>query len=824
MPLLLAACSFVDPAQPHPGGVPAGEITAGRNVGQTFQAHHDGLNGIEILLATYSRTNTEPVVFHLRPSPDSEEDLRTATIYATEIADNEFYHFAFSPILDSKGNQYYLALDSPTSTPGNAITAWLNAGDSYQDGSAYTNGQPNEAQMTFKLHYAPGWMGLGILKTLISPGISIALATLVILLPGGALSVYLLPSERLDWRVRLALAPALGVALYPVILAWCLLINVRPGATMVWGTAFLSAVMLIIRLRRLTPAELAERGRSAWRAWQTSGAWCSDLTTLLVIALIVFALFVPIQQFAAPLWDDSVQHAVISQRIYEHGGLFESWEPYAPYRTLTTHFGFHTAVAAYMWVTGTHVAKAMLIVGQLVNLVGALGLYALTLLVSRNRWAGIGTLIVVGLFSVVPAMYTNWGRYPQLMGQAILPAAICLLWAVGESGRRSRGLILAAGLAAAGMTLSYYRTPFLYALFCAAWLAVQAIPAWLRRKRAWWRDLVRLGMVASTLVVLMAPWVAMGLSKFPQLSPTTSGPSPPPLDLWEMYEPWWRHAGYRSLLLGGLASSLVAILLRRWRTVTLTGWLVGFLVLPLVSSYTRNNSFLFATMIAIYIPTGLLLGILVGLLARALVRRTELLVRPLTILAIVGAAAYGMLGMLRTLDPQYALVTSPDLEAMAWIRENTASDAIFLINGILYTDGHSVVGGDAGWWLPIFSQRANSIPPQYAMFTAEPVEPGYTQRVNNLVHTLLANAPTTPDALQALCDFGITHVYIGQRRGMAVAALPVSIRPEKPMLDVDELEASKLFNSIHRNDRVRVFLFDRTVCTSQSPGASSPGE
>ena len=147
---------------------------------------------------------------------------------------------------------------------------------------------------------------------------------------------------------------------------------------------------------------------------------------------------------------------------------------------------------------------------------------------------------------------------------------------------------------------------------------------------------------------------------------------------------------------------------------------------------------------------------------------------------------------------------------MEWVRQHTPADAQFLINGLVYTDGYSVVGGDAGWWFPLLARRANSIPPQYALFTAVPIEPGYTQQVNDLVHTLLAHPPTTAEGTQALCDFGITHVYVGQQRGMVVAALP--IQPDKPMLDVAELTGSDLFELLYQQDRVRIYQFDRSAC------------
>jgi flagellar biosynthesis protein FliQ len=827
--LVLAACTdFVDHSQPHPAGVPAGEITADHTVGQTFIARHDGLNGIEVLLATYARLNSEPVVFHLRLSPESTSDLRTMTISASDMADNDYYLFAFDPVRDSNGQQFYYFLNSPTSTSGNAITAWLGSWDSYQDGSAYIAGRPEEAQTVFRLHYASGWMGLGALETLFSTGLKLLPAVLLFLLPGLALTLSALPHRQIDWRMRLSLAPACGLAIYPVILAWSLPIGVRPGAPMVWVVLVLSAAVLLVRYRHLASGRRPARVRSAWRAWWESEERASDLVTLVVLGLILITLFVPIQGFVAPLWDDSVQHAVIAQRIYENGGLFDSWEPYAPYRTMTTHFGFHAAVAAYMWLTGGHVAPAMLLIGQVVNLVGALGLYGLSRYASRDRWSGTTTLIIVSLFSIIPATYTNWGRYPQLTGQAILPGAVCLLWALGEGKQQKGRSAVLVGLVLTGMTLSYYRTPFLFAAFVAAWLAFQAIPAWVKKRRDWRRDLIWLSVAALALAVMLGPWIVFGLRPFQQVSGSntaqsqaarstpaiTPDESSPGFDLEAAYGPWLQNPDYRWLLLGALAAALLVLVGRRWRVATWIGWLIGFLLLPPIPlQYTRGPAFLFSIMIGIYLPAGLLIGSAIGTITEALLGHIPKLVRLLVVLVILGGSAYGAMNQMRVLDYAYTLVTPADLKAMDWIRENSPRDAKFLINGIVYTDGYSVVGGDAGWWLPIYTQRANSIPPQYALFTAQPIEPGYTQQVYNLVHTLLAHPPSTPEGMQALCDFGITHIYIGQRRGMAVAALPLSIRPEKPMLDVAELTASELFDLQYQHDRVRVFQFDRGACT-----------
>ena len=106
---------------------------------------------------------------------------------------------------------------------------------------------------------------------------------------------------------------------------------------------------------------------------------------------------------------------MIAQLLTDHGGLFDSWEPYVPYRSLTVHFGFPAATALLSWATEVGSAQTTLLVGQLINGLAALTLYPLAMrLAGGNRWAGVGAVLTAGLLSPMPAYYVNWGRYAQL--------------------------------------------------------------------------------------------------------------------------------------------------------------------------------------------------------------------------------------------------------------------------------------------------------------------------------------------------------------------------------------------------------------------------
>jgi hypothetical protein len=93
-----------------------------------------------------------------------------------------------------------------------------------------------------------------------------------------------------------------------------------------------------------------------------------------IIGLIATRYFA-IRMIDVPMWGDSVQHTVMAQRLFENGGLFDSWLPYAPYATLTVQFGFPTVAALYMWLLRMTSPQAVLVAGQVLSLIAVAALY-----------------------------------------------------------------------------------------------------------------------------------------------------------------------------------------------------------------------------------------------------------------------------------------------------------------------------------------------------------------------------------------------------------------------------------------------------------------
>lgn len=101
-----------------------GELVGDMEVGQEVIAEKDGWSAIDIGMANFSsRKNTRDVILHVRENVNATGDLRTAVVNAAQIEDSAWHRFEFEPVDDAAGKTYYVALTSPDSVAGDAVTA-----------------------------------------------------------------------------------------------------------------------------------------------------------------------------------------------------------------------------------------------------------------------------------------------------------------------------------------------------------------------------------------------------------------------------------------------------------------------------------------------------------------------------------------------------------------------------------------------------------------------------------------------------------------------------------------------------------------------------
>jgi len=693
-------------------------LNSGESLGQTFVSRYNGLEGVALYLKPgLSAMGTLHMT--LQPNADDRSGILTRADISLNDLKEGYYRIPFTTQGDSTNQYYYLRLT--IDGPGNLYLGIAPA-NTYLNGALYKNDVPLDAQLAFRLIHDPTQIALGFAnEAIIWLGILLACVFLFVV-PGWALLSIFLPGwTALHRAEKLGLSAGLSLAIYPIFFLWTDLIGIHLGAFYAGLPPLIGLAAIFWRTRPLITRKSKLKSLEKINEDNPPKSLTRriikkidlvDITLLFTVALVIFTRFWVIRNLDIPMWGDSYQHTIIVQLLVDHRGLFDSWEPYTDLLTFTYHFGFHTAVAIFHWGTGLGLPKATLWTGQIINVLAVLALYPLAIRIGRNRWAGVSTILIAGLLSPMPMYYVNWGRYTQLAGQVILATAVYLIWGIGEDQSSRWGPILLTSLTLGGLALTHYRVLIFSILF------IIALFLFLGNRDHWLIRIKNLFIVGIGASIIFLPWfihVFSGslLNVFEQKIIPASGhnvinaPTPDTVGNIFVYLPaliwlflpviigWslWQREN------GGTIVSL-------WWFFILLASHPQWLGLPGASVIGSFTAF-----IAAYIPASLLIGAAIGWMAERFSNQSP----SLNILLLILAIGTGLWGVKQRLnDPdvaQFSLVTSPDLRANAWIRMNTSSNAMFLVNSFLAFDETTVVGSDGGWWLPLLSGRRTILPP-----------------------------------------------------------------------------------------------------------------
>lgn len=130
------------------------EVYGPLKVGERFIAKYPNFHRVGVKLRSYGRREAGDLIFHLRPDVSSSSDLATVTMGASQVKDNALNIFAFPPIKDSANKTFYFFLESPNSSPGNAILVLSSSRDTYGGGTKYLDGRPQVGDLAFLVDYS----------------------------------------------------------------------------------------------------------------------------------------------------------------------------------------------------------------------------------------------------------------------------------------------------------------------------------------------------------------------------------------------------------------------------------------------------------------------------------------------------------------------------------------------------------------------------------------------------------------------------------------------------------------------------------------------
>jgi hypothetical protein len=629
--------------------IPAGELSGTHTLGQTFVAHQPNLHSIELrwfVSNDVQFAGASQIILHLRRANEST-DVATATLPASSLQHNQFARFDFSPIADSQNQAFYFFLDaSRANLMRGFVSVWASGEDIYPDGALIIDGLPTNRDLAFRTYSQPDALTL-IATALQSLIANIEPLTIIIFAPfvlGWAL-LFIANQTGASLIDFFAKANALGLAL----LSASVLLVYKFGTIAQWliiATIFLLAA-IVWRKRRPTLGQFAPL--------------TGTQSILLLLALGALGVnMLQVHNVPVPLWVDSPSHAATIDALLNRNLQLDVFY----------HLGFHSVAAWFTQLAGVSIPAAMLILGQWTLTLGGLAMFALSKKLTGSEIAGIASAICVWFLAPTPAYFVTWGRYPLLLGVALLPIALLITIEFLERPKFEWGAFALAALTCAGMILAHLRLAVPFAAFIGFYILLRVEDA---------RVLRRTLLLAAIGVSGAIAWFAAFM-----LSGTT----------WQ--EILMRNANGIDLI---DAPTAIAVLQTQHGTLVWVLSIIGLLVLLM----KRNpNAFLIgawslATFLIAFVPLGSLLVapsfvLLLAFIPASLVLGEMIAVLTLpgkiekvVLATLVGVAFIGAYSMQAIVNPATVLFTSADQAAMEWLPQHTV--------------GEIYIPSDGGIWL-----------------------------------------------------------------------------------------------------------------------------
>lgn len=750
---------------------------------QTFTPAHNGLSEVEVKLAR-EQTAEANARLELQLLNGEGEVVSAENLETSRLAHEQVYVLRFEPQPDSAGQTYTLLASG---TANNDVSLWGYDLDVHSGGQLTFLGGETAAQDLYLITRYRLTLPVAaqfLWQALTGYGPLLLLALAYILLPGCLLLVIwqavskknMVSGDLFTW---LGVALALGVSIWPLIWQWFSLIGGRWTAGLLWAVlaaGWAVTIILTLKFRLLRKNHLTNH--------QSSAVSFPAIYLILALLLLAFAVrFLAVRDLAFPPWVDASRHGLITAVMADTGQVIEDYQPYLPVDRFPYHYGFHTLSAGLAQMAdtpfgGRPLPELLLALGQLLNGLVPLTVYAAAYTFTRRRWAGLTAAFLVALPFFFPAYYATWGRMTQLTGVLVLPVLLALTWKLVRGARRWRSVWWLVSVLAAGLFLIHFRVFLLYVVFAGV--------VWLfsfgrNGRRLLLSGLLSLLLIAPRVISLLAdtnPARAIAL-KLPGYNDFPTG------YVTVGWERPFLYLGAAAVLLALIASvrrkrwAFAPLFLVIWAGVTavlLSGSRLG---LPETSLINVNSAY-----IVLFVPLALLLGIVGERIWQWLVQRYWLIGAAVALIVGAGgmaAALFGLHQQITILNSETILAWPPDEAGLAWLVENVSPkakmpEAKFAVNAFHWL-GTTWAGQDGGAWIvPLTRQESTTPPADYIYDSSLAIAVSefndQASQWGNWADPLVA---------AELRQQGVTHLFIGARGGFIDPA-ELAHNPEMEML------------------------------------------
>ncbi len=729
-----------------------GSVRPGHSIGQTVLIRRTKMSGITLWLdPTGDQAQLTLDVF----SPAGDQIPVFSSTFQVLKGANPI---EIQPPLQNNTLPYYFRLRTSQAE----IAVLGRNEEAYLDGAAYAGDIPIEGDLAFQTTYK--YDGQAILSDLGYLGREwlplLAIAPLLIF-PGWLILDGLGLRKDFDFGEQTALSVGLSLAVIPLLLLWTSLLNLtwtQPGLQVSAGAVTAVFLWRNVTHKKIKASTTLPQGKTFRPAPQI---W-------FLVGIFLFSFFLRVamvRDLTVPPWVDSIHHGLITRRIIETGAFPDNYLPHIPLEAHYYHPGYHSNLAAYHWLSGLDIPQAMLFFGQALNSFSVFAVYALTSSLLKDKTAAVIAALVTGLFSVIPAYYTSWGRYTQLTGLLILPATLILFQKIPTQKKKISWLI-PASFSLGGLILVHYRVAFFTGcLLLAVWIGT----LYRREADAWvklYSSILNTTIACVLSVILIAPWLLPTISDFflPVARKWGLGNPGIPAIHWRYLTVAW---GIPILVLAGLGL-LSGLLKRNKFSIVILLWIgilflsanPGYFHLPFPSAFVNQNSVEIMLFLPISICAGYFLSEILSWINSLIEPEPTLFWKLICGILSLEMILLGAQNLLPILNPDTVLFRASDQAALEWIKDHLPEGETVVINPTGWGYG-LYMGQDGGYWISPITDHPTMPPNVLYGFSGE-------QRtlVNHFVETLLPIGENPKEIWKLLNTYGYKTIFIGTRGGV----------------------------------------------------------
>jgi hypothetical protein len=759
-----------------------GYINAETNLGQTFIIRRQPLSGIQLWLRLADETQEldANLTFRLYSGENLDEQLYAGQISYQSIKSSYPLRIEIPPIQLPKNETYLLVLEAD----GSPVWVYGRTEDAYPYGYAIQNDKPINSDIAFRLTYSYGFSDVLVdFQSMWNYGKVYVPLLAILLLPGILLTTF---QKKIfldnDLAEKLGVIIAVSISFPAVLVTWTSLVGITWAPTFLRILYLLFGVIIVINLgitrRHHWHNVSLQYLTSHWKPTLKQIAWYAGW--FLIFTAAWYIRLAMVRDLSAPAWVDSVHHTLITDLILNQGAIPTNFLPYADVATENYHTGFHVLAAWFAALSELESVDAVFLLGQFINAASIFPAYLLAKTLTNQRIAGVISAVVAGFITPMPAYYTSWGRYTQLVGLFLLPAAFMMLRqyylpkllpeTVSTEDKTTRFLnLLMVVLVVSSIIFIHYRVAaFLICLVIADFFT--QLPLQRAQMIAAFRYSVPRVIGGLIIILLVASPILLPLiiDLLPQRAVEWNNPN----QIGEISLSWsylTSGLGNVSLIFAAIGL-LVALVFDRRLAICLITWVLLMLLIAnahLLGTPTQGLVSNDSVFITLFMPLSVATGYVVGKVTTLIHLRSPIFIQAFVWLGITifiaVAIFYGAKAILPIINPATVIFHAEDRTASVWITKNLPDEAKFLINLTPWGYGN-YSGSDGGYWISALTGRL-TFPPTLLYGHGNRLE---IAEINQKSKDLIGYIQT--NNIIALKDFmtneQIEYIYIGVKGGI----------------------------------------------------------